>query len=789
MNFTTQLLSPAPSDPLLVVTSSTAEPWRFFSAKAWNLNHYADFEMPIDMLSESWPTVIALVALYLGMVFSMKPLKGHSKSNQWIPKLMDLATARHAWNSLLALYSVIGSLHLLSYWIHQVAQDGLYAALVGPDESFYQGPVGFWLLLFVLGKIVEFGDTLFLLMSGRRVMFLHWFHHATVFPCSWYALQYKIPMFRPCSTINYLVHAVMYSYFALNDTTLCKDNAAFKVQWAQRITTLQCTQFVLDLIVIGVGAYDRTLYGNPNIPYASVLLSSCIITSYLYLFLQFAEEKYAYKSQLKKAASNMLYRLHFSSNKEGTEEEQSTTQLPWNKANLNLDQRFHEATKMAAMLYGAATEQDLLDMYGCFKHVKEGPISDETVQNASDEKEQMKVKAWQAVKDLSKEEAQQKYITIMDTLSERNQVSIEETKQRHKAKQSTMPAVNTVHSAFQFPVRIAGHGRYLPQRIVNNQEIEEMGGFELSSQEKKRTGVMERRFVNVDGGENLIENGANVIRAACQKAGLQLEDLDLIVGGFGGHQFLPDDASLVQRQLGLGESGIRAFTVHATCLSFVVAMEVAASMMRDGKYRNVAVFASSISSVAVCKTDPHTAGLFGDGAAAVILQPSADLSTGIHGCHMETYGIGSDACQVRGGGTYRPPHNPKYDERMGYFSMNGQQTLALVSKYARGGLHNFIPGLEKSLNNLQLPGMDRTVDIDWVVPHQASAVALDSMAMFGWPEERILKTLHKYGNCVAASIPLTLCDSIDNGKIRRGDRVLLCGTSAGLSVGSLLFTY
>jgi 3-oxoacyl-[acyl-carrier-protein] synthase III len=274
--------------------------------------------------------------------------------------------------------------------------------------------------------------------------------------------------------------------------------------------------------------------------------------------------------------------------------------------------------------------------------------------------------------------------------------------------------------------------------------------------------------------------------------------LDLIIGGFGGHQMLPDDASLVQRELGLGESGIRAFTIHATCLSFLVGLEVAGSFMRDGKYQKVAVFASSIASVGIYKEDAHTAGLFGDGAAAIILEPASNgklnncvdaPGTGIHGVHMETYGIGADTCRVQGGGTYRVHHRSNYNTRMSYFEMDGPATLALVAKYVPAALHNFIPGLERGLNNLPLPGSDKRVDIDWVVPHQASAVALDSLTMFGWPEGKILKTLHKYGNCIAASIPLTLCDGIDNGVIKRGDRLLLCGTSAGLSCASMLLTY
>jgi len=164
----------------------------------------------------------------------------------------------------------------------------------------------------------------------------------------------------------------------------------------------------------------------------------------------------------------------------------------------------------------------------------------------------------------------------------------------------------------------------------------------------------------------------------------------------------------------------------------------------------------------------------------------------------ETYGCGADACRIQGGGNFRPHYSPHFKEEMGYFSMNGQQTLSIVSKYARGAMQNFLPGLENGLDNLPWPSRDGDMDdnndnnrfhIDWVVPHQASAVALDSLALFGWPDHRILKTLHKYGNCVSASIPLTLCENLDNGRIQRGDKILLCGTSAGISIGSMLLTY
>lgn len=800
------------------VPLSSHQPWlsselhsnpSIFSAKVWNLHKYADFEMPFETLAESWHAIFLVVAAYLMMVFTVKPVKqqkvGKASSLEHLISalnvpMLDLRICRHAWNTMLALYSILGSVHMASYLIHQISINGLYAAICLPDHTYDQGPVGFWFLLFVLGKVVELGDTIFLLLSGRNVIFLHYWHHATILPCCFYALQNKIPIFRACATINYTIHAVMYSYFAINDTSLCHANPSFRYKWAQKITTMQCTQFIICLAMITIGTYDRYAYNNTDIPYASVVLSYFILGSYLYLFLQFAEEKYAYRSQLRSAVVKFYSQcIGQDIIKRGANNQcQEGNIAPWHRSDYSMDQRFQEATKMAAMFYGSASEEDLETMYGCYKQAKEGPMPAQMAQGAepTDEKSLTKHRAWKAVQSLTAEEAQKKYIAIMDVLRERS-ISRTKEKLQKSSKIQTALTSNNAEAGVLYPVRIAGHGRYLPKRVVDNDEVEKMGGFEMSSQEKKRTGVTERRYADIDGGENLIQNGAKAIRTACAQAGITVEDLDLIIGGFGGHQFLPDDASLVQRELGLGESGIRAFTVHATCLSFLVGMEVAGSFMRDRKYQNVAVFASSISSAGIHSRDPHTAGLFGDGAAAIILEPTSNRSggntvgnaPGILGCHMETYGIGADSCRIQGGGTNRPPHHPEYKERMSYFEMNGQATLSLVSKYAPTALHNFIPGLERGLNNLQIPNSDKHVNIDWVVPHQASAVAVDSLTMFGWPEEKILKTLHKYGNCVAASLPLTLCDGIDKGTIKRGDRILLVGTSAGLSCASMLLTY
>ena len=744
-----------------------------FSPQKWGLDHYSDFDMEkaLPLMNECWPLVIGIIVGYVSMVFCVKPLCH--------PYWDLLRTVRHAWNTGLAVFSLIGSIHVVSHLAQSVATRGLYTAVTEADETFLKGPTGFWMLLFILGKIVELGDTVLLLLSGKSPSFLHWFHHTTVLPWSWHEILAKTPMNCFCMAFNYSVHSIMYGYFALNDTF---DDPAFRRRWGTRITFIQCTQFALDLIVFSIAGFDRfTLGPASQTSVTSLLLSAFIIISYLVLFLQFAEEKYGFYSQFRHA-------LYLSRQKNANNNSTESSILPWHRPDLSLDQRFDEATKMAVMLSYVATMEDLMAAYGAYKQVKDGPMPALMKEPASaDEKARAKWRAWDQARELSKEEAQLQYIQVMDMLAQRSEEAQAKSSKSSPLASSKLPN-NAVDALNLYPVKIAGHGAYLPQRVVYNDEVEARGGFALSSQEKKRTGVRERRWADVDGGENLIQNGAKAVRLACAKAGVALDELDLIIGGFGGHQFLPDDAVLVQRELGLGESGIRAFTVHATCLSFLVAMDVAGSFMRDGRYRNVAVFASSVASVGLNAKDAHTAGLFGDGAAAVVLQPS-DCSAAIHRVHMETFGCGTDVCKVEGGGTFRPSSHPKFEKHMDQFKMDGEKTLALISKFVRGGLHRGMPGLERGLTGIQVPGCDKKVDIDWVVPHQASAVGISSLGMFGWPEEKILKTIHKFGNVIAASIPLTLCDGIDNGTIKRGDKILLCGTSAGVSFGAMLLTY
>jgi len=257
---------------------------------------------------------------------------------------------------------------------------------------------------------------------------------------------------------------------------------------------------------------------------------------------------------------------------------------------------------------------------------------------------------------------------------------------------------------------------------------------------------------------------------------------------------------LLQRELGLGDSGIQAFSVHGTCLSFVCALETACMMLArpDGRHRHILISSSEITSAGVDPFDGHTAPLFGDAAASVVVsRADASQASAVHAMSMATFGDGAELCAFRGGGSNAARRDyahasPKervepvgkvgdtaaarYDDH--HFQMDGPSTLRFIVPRMAPALERLAPGLSSGLG-----------DISHVVAHQASGISLESLSMFGWAADKIVRTLDTRGNCVAASIPLTLHEGIESGRIQRGDKVLLVGTSAGCSVAGAVLTY
>lgn len=329
-----------------------------------------------------------------------------------------------------------------------------------------------------------------------------------------------------------------------------------------------------------------------------------------------------------------------------------------------------------------------------------------------------------------------------------------------------------------FPIKIIGMGRYLPKRIVDNAHVEKLAGLEPGFVDKSSAGVVTRRWVDDESSSWM---GAQAATEAMEDAGLTINDIDLILNASGSQeQAIPDGAPLIQRHLGVEESGIACMSIHTTCLSFLAATNIAANFLETGQYKNILIVSAEIASRAINPKESESFVLFGDMAVAMVVSRTPESeSSSMEGYIFRTFGKGAyDTC-VMGGGTSRHPNMPTTKPEDNLFHMKGYKIFKLAAKFGAETLEQLRPGLSKELG-----------DIKVVVPHQASGMALDAFAWYGWPEERIAKTIHKYGNCIAASIPITLYDAVKEQKsIQRGDKFLLVGTGAGLSIGGAILTY
>lgn len=324
--------------------------------------------------------------------------------------------------------------------------------------------------------------------------------------------------------------------------------------------------------------------------------------------------------------------------------------------------------------------------------------------------------------------------------------------------------------------RILGTGLYLPTRRLTSVEIDQRLGWAPGTTEH-RYGLAARHTASPEETSSMMASEA--AQQALQAAGVRAGDLDLILGACGVmEQAIPSTATLVQARLGLGKSGIPSYDVNATCLSFVQALDLAAMQIATGRVRRVLVFSADIASAGLDWSEPDTAAIFGDGAAAVVL--GADAGEGLLASRFETYSEGQAACVLEGGGTrFGGLRDPELLDRTNVFRMDGQTAFRIAARY--------LPRFLKTLLGEAGVGYG---DLACIVPHQASGPALDhGLARLGVPADKVIRTFGQLGNQIATSIPTALHHAITTGRLQRGDLTLLIGTSAGLSLGGMVVRY
>ena len=332
-------------------------------------------------------------------------------------------------------------------------------------------------------------------------------------------------------------------------------------------------------------------------------------------------------------------------------------------------------------------------------------------------------------------------------------------------------------------MRVLGSGVHRPRIVVEADAVDARLGLAPGTT-ARRHGVERRRVALA--GERASVLGALASRAALSEANLAPDALDMILSASSvGERAIPCTAALIQRELGLGRAGTAALDGDASCLSFVAALEVAASAIALGRHGTVLICSAELPSVGVDEDDPATSGLFGDGAAAVVVGRPGGRDGGGDGSallasRITTWSEHADCCTLPGGGTAsRPDDGLDAYLAATFFRMDGPALYRAVARR----IGPFVDAL------LAEAGTDRA-GVDLVVPHQASARALSGLTrQLGFRPERVVDVLADHGNQVAASLPTALHRAVERGRLARGDTVLLIGTGAGVSIGGAVLRY
>ena len=318
-------------------------------------------------------------------------------------------------------------------------------------------------------------------------------------------------------------------------------------------------------------------------------------------------------------------------------------------------------------------------------------------------------------------------------------------------------------------IQITGSGFYLPPYIENSKTTAQI----IRKDEDwiiSKTGVKERRISKID----VDKMGAIAAEKALNGNGAP----DLIINASGvPKQTIPDTSVFFQRELGL--KSIPCFSIHGTCLSFLIALNNARSLINTKVYERILIISSDRGSLGRNPKEPESAALLGDAAAAILVEKEKSDSNNFHYWKMNTWSNDAELTEVRGGGTFKHPLDPNTKIEDNLFTMDGPA----VYKSARKKAYRMV------LETFKNTKFNRE-DIDWLIPHQASLKAINAYSEYGnFDMNKIINIVPTTGNCVAASMPLALATAIHDGRIQRGDLLYFIGTGAGLSMACALLTY
>ncbi|MFN3455810.1 MAG: beta-ketoacyl-ACP synthase III [Pseudobdellovibrio sp.] len=327
-----------------------------------------------------------------------------------------------------------------------------------------------------------------------------------------------------------------------------------------------------------------------------------------------------------------------------------------------------------------------------------------------------------------------------------------------------------------YHTKISGIGSYLPERVLTNYDLEKM--VETSHDWiVQRTGI-ERRHVIADG-EGTSDLIVRAAVAALEDAKMTAQDLDLIiVATLSGDYKMPATACLVQAKL--GARNVMAFDLNAACSGFVYSLHIADQFIKTGVYKNILVCGAENLTRMMNYKDRETCILFGDGAGAFVVSRAGETENNViltgH-CHAE--GGHADLLWLEAGGTKVPFTKEALENGSAYMKMKGKEIFKNATRTMA------------ACCNEALSSAGYTADqVDWVVPHQANLRITEAVAnQFDFPMSKVVSTVHETGNTSAASVPIAFDMAYRDGRIKRGQLILLTAFGAGLTSGSMLLRF
>jgi 3-oxoacyl-[acyl-carrier-protein] synthase-3 len=330
-----------------------------------------------------------------------------------------------------------------------------------------------------------------------------------------------------------------------------------------------------------------------------------------------------------------------------------------------------------------------------------------------------------------------------------------------------------------FPFCISGTGHVVPGLQLDSRTIDQR--LDLPDGSVEQISGVQRRYV-ASAQETAAQLATLAAHNALAMANMTLADIDCLVAVSGTmDQGMPSNAALIHAELQLSSCGIPAFDINASCLGFIVALDTLSCLIATGRYKHILVVAADLASCGLNWNNLESSAIFGDGAAAAIFSQTAQHNTSrLIASGLHTYSEGVEFCAIPAGGSrFHPSRITQAFDPLTKFHMDGKKVFRLAAQYLPDFVEKLFAAAAMSPN-----------DIDWIVPHQASHLAIQHIIKrLGFNPERVINIFANYGNQVAASLPTALDIAVRDGRIQRGHRILLLGTGAGLSIGGALLEF